>query len=577
MDLQTRHQKDLGAFYTPPHLAQSLTQAAINQYLITQLNSQTHSKFISLEEILNTSNLFFVERLKEIIENLKILDGSAGDGEFLKSCLITIRPIKEKIDDLLSLEKVSHDETLLSFLRSNLFGMEIDSNSVARCYKTLGTVIPNLNLQFKNEILHINIKNGNFLESSLANWTNLPPDTCGFDIILGNPPWGGKLTKDQREHYHKKFKLKSPKRNLNTFSLFVYQAAHLLNPSNGLLAYLLPKNIARSNQYTYLREFLVTNFQILSIDFHGLFQDVTQEFISIIGLQTKKLPSKHLVLIDGKTFVPQTTYLTNIDHIFTKKFDPQSTKLIQLINEKSNPLTQFLTIRRGEELSKRGGIMFCPNCLEWVPLSSRKPRILCCICKQPLHTRELKTKFLIKREPTSHHTQPILTGDDFEAFTIHNTHFIDPAVKFRSKKNQSIYNSPKIVIKKIKPYLCAAYDSNRYWTTQNVYNLILKPEYSDKPDLLYFILSVLNSSLYRWFYESQFNLGSKYTNAISINNLRRLPLKNPDFNDPLFHQIIQLAKNITKDRASKKDSIQQLNKSILRYYQICETLPFPNI
>ncbi len=574
--MDSRQRKDLGAFYTPSYLAKSLTQAAINQFLITQINSQTHSKFSSLEEMLNTSNVLIIEKLKRILEEIKILDGSTGDGEFLKACLITIKPIKEKIDNLLSIERASSD-ILLNILRSNLFGMEIDSEAVSRCHKTLGTVIHNRNLPSENKTLSTNIITGDFLESSLSDWTKLPPAANGFDVILGNPPWGGKLTKVQREHYHNKFKLKSPKRNLNIFSLFVYQAAHLLNPDYGILAYLLPKNVARSNQYTNLREFLITNFQILSINFHGLFRNVTQEFISIISLYRKNIPSEHVVLIDGKTHVPQASYLTNIDNIFTKEFNPQSAQFIQLINENSSSLAHFLTIQRGEELSKRGGIMFCPNCTEWVPLSSRKSRTICSICKQALRERKLKTRFLITKQPTAHHTQPILTGDDFEAFSIHNTHFIDPTVKFRSKKNPSIYNSPKIVIQKIKPYLCAAYDSNRYWTTQNVYNLTLKPSHRDKPDLLFFILSVLNSSLYRWFYESQFNLGSRYTNAISINNLRRLPLKNPDFNDPLFHQIVELTKNITIDQTLEDDSILELNKLILRYYQISETLPFPNL
>jgi hypothetical protein len=337
-----------------------------------------------------------------------------------------------------------------------------------------------------------------------------------------------------------------------------------------MLAYFLPKNVARSNQYTNLREFFITNFKILSIDFHGLFQDVTQEFISIIGLHYRNTPSDHFVTIDGKVRVPQDFYLTNIDYIFSKDFDPQSIKLVQLIKKKSTPLGHFLAIRRGEELSKRGGVMYCPNCTEWVPLSSRKSSIICSSCKQSLNEDRLETKFLIAKHPTSSHTQPILTGDDFESFSIQNTHFIDPTVEFKSKKNPSIYASPKIVIQKIKPYLCAAYDSNGHWTTQNVYNLALKSEYSDTPDLLYYFLSVLNSSLYRWFYESQFNLGSKYTNAISIHNLRRLPIKNPDFNDSLFHQIVQLTKEITNDNIQENKAIPDLNKLILRFYQIVE-------
>ncbi|MFX1504977.1 MAG: Eco57I restriction-modification methylase domain-containing protein [Promethearchaeota archaeon] len=571
MDPQTRQQKDLGAFYTPVHLVNSLTQTSIEQFLITQVNSQTSSNFLSLEEVLRTSNLFYIEKLKNILEEIRILDGAAGDGRFLKACLITIIPIKEEIDTLLGLEKKTPESTLLNIIDSNLFGMEIDSETASMCYNTLDTVISNLNLASMNKIMYNNIIIGNFLESSLSDWTQLPSTSNGFDIILGNPPWGGKLTKDQRDYYYDKFELQSPKRNLNTFSLFVYQTTNLLNPNIGMLAYFLPKNVTRSNQYTHLREFLVKNFKILSIDFHGLFQDVTQEFISIIGLHNRNIPSDHFVVINGKTRVPQDLYLTNVDYIFTKDFDPQSKKLVQLINKNAIPLRKFLKIRRGEELSKRGGVMYCPNCREWVPLSSRKLSITCSSCKQSLNEGSLETNFLIKRQPTSCHTQPILTGDDFESFSIHNTHFIDPTVEFRSKKNPSIYKSPKIVIQKIKPYLCAAYDSNGHWTTQNVYNLVLKSNYNDNPDLLYYILSVLNSSLYRWFYESQFNLGSKYTNAISIHNLRRLPVKNPDFGDSLFRQIVQLAKKITSDNIQENKAIPDLNRLILRYYQIDET------
>ncbi|UCG89710.1 MAG: Eco57I restriction-modification methylase domain-containing protein [Candidatus Heimdallarchaeota archaeon] len=550
-----------------------MTETAINQYLTGQLNSLTSSTFSSLEEILHTTDLSIIQQLRGILNKVKILDGAAGDGEFLRACLTTITSIEEEINQKLGKRKTNFEATILEILSSNLFGMEIDSRIVASCHKNLLAVIPEPMYASVNKILSSNIIIGDFLESTISDWTNLPPAIKGFDIIIGNPPWGGRLTKTQREHYYNKFKPESPKRNLNTFSLFVYQAANLLIPNRGMLAYLLPKNVVRSNQYIYLRKFLLNNFQILSINFHGLFKDVTQEFISLIGLFKNKIPTNHIILIDNRNHIPQTSYLTNIDCIFTREFDSQSQELIQLIHENSSSLAHFITVRRGEELSKRGGIMFCSNCTEWVPLSSRKPQVVCSQCYQPLAERDLKTNFLIQKEATARHTQPILTGDDFEAFSIKTTHFIDPTIRFRSKKDPSIYRSPKIVVQKIKPYLCGAYDSDNYWTTQNVYNLRLVPEYANKPDLLYYILSVLNSSLYQWFYQRQFNLGSKYTNAISIRNLRRLPLKKPDFSDPLFHQIVQLSKKMTEEQASEKDSIQELDELILRYYH-CE---IPNV
>ena len=568
-DHQIHKMKDFGAFYTPSHLAYSVTEAALNHYITRHINILTSSTFLALEEILNTTNLEILKILNDILGEIRILDGAVGDGEFLRACFTIIKSIKEKVEQRLSETQVVSSEMTSNILSYVLYGMDIDPEAVVNCHKKLRMFLPDSEKALRNNIIR-----GDFLESTLTTWKNFPPTREGFDIIIGNPPWGGKLTKNQREHYHNQFQLKSPKRNLNTFSLFIYQAAKLLAPNRGILAYLLPKNVVRSNQYTYLREFLVKNFQILAIDFHGLFQDVTQEFILLIGLYGKEVPSDHTILIDGEIQIPQTSYLTNIDYIFTREFNSQSQRLIQLIHENSRPLNQFITIKRGEELSKRGGIMHCPYCAEWVPVSSRKTRIVCPQCHKALQRQNLQINFLIEREADGLHTQPILTGDDFDPFSIKTTHFIDPLFQFRSKKDPMIYTSPKLVIQKIKRVPCAAFDPENHWTTQNVYNLRLKPPYENNSKILYFILAVLNSSLFQWYYEYQFNIGSKYTNAISIRNLSRLPLKEPDIDNPLFHRIVDIAEELSTELNKKTLLIKELNKLILKYYN-CENIPLP--
>ena len=573
---QIHQRKELGAFYTPPEIAYSLAETAINQYLLTQLNSFFSSSYTSLEKVLINTDLLVIERLNEILSRINILDGSVGDGEFLRAALSIIYSIKKKIDRKLFDTQKDSPETSSVLLSSTLYGMEINPTAVANCHKNLLKMIPESQIAPVKKVFKNNIIEGNFLDCAQTTWENLPLTTKGFQIILGNPPWGGRLTKNQREKYYDRFAVKSPKRNLNTFSLFIYKATELLGP-DGILAYLLPKNVSRSNQYIYLREFLLTNFQIFSINFHGLFKGVTQEFISLIGLKRADFPSDHTILVDHDTIIPQFSYLTNVDFIFTREYDLRSQQLIQLIRNGSSPLGQYLTIKRGEELSKRGGVMYCPNCL-WVPLSSRKRRVTCPQCQKHLSGQNLRIKYLIQKTREPPYIQPILTGDDFETYRIISTHFIDPSINYRSKKNPRDYNSPKLVVQKIKRFPCSAYDSENHWTTQNVYNLALRPEYAEKAELLYYILAVLNSSLYRWFYESQFNLGSNYTNAISIHNLRRLPLRTPKFHNPLFSKIIQLAKSITNEQIAKKRSllIQELDKLVLQYYQ-CETIPLPDL
>ncbi|MFX0182371.1 MAG: Eco57I restriction-modification methylase domain-containing protein [Candidatus Hodarchaeota archaeon] len=573
-----RQKKDLGAYYTPSHLSRKLTEIAINQYLTRKINLIYNSKFLSIEEIISsTVDSSIIEHLNDILTDIKVLDGAAGEGEFLFAALITIYSFRKRIKQKYEKSFLSSLDLKLEILRNNLFGMEINPEALSKCKRKLISEIPQSYIPSLEKHLDKNLITGNFLNVLHSKWP-FSSSNKGFDIILGNPPWGGRLIKEEKDFYQEKFELKSPKRNLNTFELFVYQASRLLIPSQGILAYLLPKNITRSNQYTHLRKFILNNFQILLLNFHGLFQNVTQEFIFLIALRSHNIPSKHEIFVDDTIYIPQFMYHSNIDYIFTRTYDLQSQKLVQLILKDSKPLREFLTIQRGEELSKKGGLMYCPHCTKWVPLSSRRRDITCSRCLKTLERKDLKIKFIIQTDPDLNHTQPILTGDDFNTFLISGTHFIDSSIEYHSKKDPEIYLSPKLVVQKIKRIPCTAYESDNYWTTQNVYNLRLLPEYANQPELLYYVLAILNSSLIHWYYESQFNLGSKYTNAISIRNLKRLPIKKPKYDKPIFHQIVQSARKITEKETANALSLHHnnLDQLVLKYYN-CENFLLPSL
>lgn len=535
--------------------------------MLEQINCSFSSSFTSLEDIFSSKNQTIIQQLDKILSNIKILDGAVGEGEFLESSLSFLSSIKKRINQTSTNEKmskssISNPEFIIS---NNLYGMEIDPVAQRRCHDNLLSHIPENNQNTVKLSLKNNILLGNFLDCSFKSWDHLSLDE-GFSIVIGNPPWGGKLTKSEKDYYQKKYSIKSPKRNLNSFELFVYQAVNLLIPSKGILAYLLPKNVSRSNQYIYLRNCILNNFRVIKLNFHGLFHDVTQEFISLIASRTNTVPSDHTIAVNDELYIPQSFYSTNIDFIFSQTYDPKSQQIVKHIHKDSKPLSEFFSIRRGEELSKRGGVMLCTYCSEWVPLSSRKRNITCPRCLKPLEKQKLNIKYLIQKDKDSMHLQPILTGDDFDEYSIRSTHHINPSIKFKSKKNPQIYTSPKLVMQKIKRYPCVAYDSSNYWTTQNVYIFRLTSKYVKKPEILYYTLAILNSSLIRWYYENQFNLGSEYTNAISIRNLRRFPIKKPNYNDPRFWKIIDRSKEVIDEKNNKVPLIKDLNRLILDYY-----------
>ena len=562
--------KDLGAFYTPKPLVKELTEKTLSLALISQMNEKFDQKFDNINEIISNSDLDLIITLLRNIDELTVLDGSVGDGRFLISAFEYLSAIQKEIIKKRGNKLEKNLISVSSHYLKNLYGMEIDSNSLLICKDNLKSLITHKGK--RNEICNIiedNIVIGNFLRSDVSEWIRLRENFVGFDIIIGNPPWGIKLSKNEKDYFFEEFGLKGSKRNLNAFELFVYKSYTLLSPDKGILALYLPKNFTRSNQYMNLRKYLLEKLEINYLNFFERFHNVTQEFISLVGRKTSKINPQHEILINNKRKIPQVVFQSNTDNIFSLEIDESTRLKLLSIKADSLPLEKFLTIKRGEELSKKGGIMFCKQCQAWVPLSSRKPEIECPNCLAKIKKKDLQRQYLINKTQTPEHQKSILTGEDFDRFFIKGNHFFNDSVNFRTKKNSEIYRSPKIVVQKIKQYPWAAYDQQHRLTTQNVYNLRLKEDLSKQTEILFYILAILNSQLMSWYYEKQFNLGSKFTNAISIRNLKRLPIKNPKTNENLFLNIVKQVKKLlaTENNKDVRSQIDKLDNLIALLYE----------
>ncbi len=559
--------KSFGAFNTPSSLAFELTNRAIQQAIIFQMRRRFNVSHSSVENIINSGNTKVLQELLSYILSFTILDGSVGQGEFIITSYHLLLGVSDSITQRLAELGINKTKNYRRKILNNLYGMEINSRTLLGCQEILKGHSWDIDKEIIPKWMKNNLVRGNFLESDFTSWKKIPENFPGFDLIIGNPPWGSQLTKEERAHYFKKFKLSGSRRNLNSFELFVYQSTYLLRSNSGYLALYLPKNLTRSNQYANLRKFILHNYRIKSLFFHDLFEHVTQEFISIVALFTDKIKSKNEILVDNEERILQTVYMTNTDYIFTNITDKTSFQVLDQIKKNAKGLEEYVTIQRGEELSKKGGVMYCNFCTSWVPLSSRKPRVECPQCHEILDKSQLLIQFLINPSKSSEHITPILTGDDFNHYYIKSTHFFNDTIEFKSKKNRNVYKSPKIVLQKIKQFPCAAIDLNNTLTTQNVYNIRLKEQWRRKPIYLYYILAILNSSLMHWYYENQFNLGSKYTNAISIKNLKRLPIRPPEDNEKILGTIETQFKNShpsTQPRIMQKDEIDDL---ILELYE----------
>ena len=274
-------------------------------------------------------------------------------------------------------------------LTSNLFGVDKDAQAseIASVNLMLKALTPGDKLP---TILGQNIKQEDSLTSS---WPVLFPSVFepqGFDIVVGNPPWGADLGGIEAD-VEKNFDL--AKGQYDSYELFIELSKTILK-DGGTWGFIIPDSIFLP-EHKRLREYLVKNFQLEKIAKlgEGFFEDVFRA--SVILVFTKKQPDAgHMVTCltlmkedrakmkssnDADLFalehekaiqIPQQRFLDDPDFAF----QIGSTDVDQGIMAKMEAVTisweELFDTWRGVELSEEGEVIQCPNCFVW----DSKPR-----------------------------------------------------------------------------------------------------------------------------------------------------------------------------------------------------------
>ena len=180
------------------------------------------------------------DEFKNIIEQVKTaFRSNLSDKELLK-----VKKIKTKIFNL---------ETPL------LFGERTkeEKNEVKKLKKQLAQI----------EKEHEDIKNNKIYEHSFEWRFEFPAllndygDFIGFDIIIGNPPYGAKLSNIEKnlfKEYYSDVHMRTPE----TYCYFISLAFKLVN-TNGIVSYIVPNNIFFQNENEKTRSLLLFSHQLI--------------------------------------------------------------------------------------------------------------------------------------------------------------------------------------------------------------------------------------------------------------------------------------------------------------------------
>src|SRR3989338_3532792 len=105
----------------------------------------------------------------------------------------------------------------------------------------------------------------------------------GFDIVIANPPYGGKLTESEKELLKRIFYKDGTG---NTASFFIFKGLSLLK-NNGCISYIVPKQLTYISSWKGTRKFLLSEQFTHLIDVSEAFQNVELEQVIFVCLKQK--------------------------------------------------------------------------------------------------------------------------------------------------------------------------------------------------------------------------------------------------------------------------------------------------
>jgi len=264
--------KKMGIYYTPKHIVEYIAKSTLKDEL---------KKCKNIEDILR----------------IKVLDPACGSGSFLKEAY---RMFKTEIkkrgwSKQIYFDKEKSEEMSIydAILKNCIYGVDLDKKACEMAKLNL-LIMAAENETHRLPNLSRTIKQGNSLidDPSIIgirlafSWKEKFPEVFerknpGFDVVIGNPPYGAELNKNEREYIGKNYK--TAKTNKNTAIAFMELGLNITR-SFGRFSFIVPKSLAFSQLWKPTRIFIEPHL-ISLVDASKAFEDVLLEQIVFV---TKK-------------------------------------------------------------------------------------------------------------------------------------------------------------------------------------------------------------------------------------------------------------------------------------------------
>ena len=343
----------------------------------------------------------------------------------------------------------------------------------------------------------------------------------GFDIIIGNPPYGAKLTSDEKGLFRVLYP--ETRFKIDTYSLFTLHSFNIL-ADRGYCYFIIPNTLLDNYFEEEVRRKLLRNKVYEINDLSDKVFETAVVHSMIFAFCKERLSNYNIRVSTSES-------LGNINLIIPSSyFENQPQCAFSIRTYESNDLMTKLqnqSIRLADVIDIRQAI------------KSGNDSLYISKCK------------------IDNCYQPILRGKDIKKYVIIDPHlFLKYGKHLACPRNKEIFEQPKILIREAGSEITATYDDNNYYIMSSLYNAILiNKEYSLK-----FILGLLNSKLFQYLmYKLTFEKTKGAFTKAKIYHYYELPVKKCNISEQM--DIIDIVDKIL----SIKHSNETAEISILEF------------
>lgn len=370
----------------------------------------------------------------------------------------------------------------------------------------------------------------------------------GFDIIIGNPPYGIDLSREEKTLYRLLYHAIDPE--IESYILFIERAIQLIC-EGGFIALIVPSNIATNLRYQRIRKMLLEKTKILrfiNLD-RQIFSNIHVETCILIlqrisNQRDWKNNNIHFQRLNEISYSPyrfleeqiitQKQVSKNPYHMLLPIPNIETSVILTKIQEDSIPLSKLSNISRGIELGYTHPIL--------------------------THEKKLNPDFM-----------PLIAGRSIRRFRLHKKiRYINFDHKNKSIfKDYNCYITPKIMVRRIGHNLIAVFDKEKHFCVCDVYIIRLKTFHSDSE--YFYLEALLNSAVMSFYFKNHFTTLKKIFPKIPIKYLKEIPVKLP-LNSSRIISIVNelhgLPWDIHDANSYQLNLFDELNREIFEIYGI---------